>query len=149
MSDKAFFAIFPFMFVGMWLLSTTLMRWMSGWASLQERFPDRVEAPLKRLFLPSGMLGKGSLWNPWGNVNFGNTLRLEICPSGLRVALWRVFGLFSKPFFVPWKLIAVEERRVLFMRVYRLSFGDPNLSALTIRRRTFSKIEQLGFLKAP
>jgi hypothetical protein len=148
-NQTALFAIFPFLFFGMWLLVTTLLWWWSGWGALQEKFPDQDQAPLKRMRFQSGMLGKGAQWNPWGNVNYGNCLLLDICPSGLRVAIWRIFGLFSKPFFIPWQRITVEQRRILFMRYYRLSFGDPNLSALTIRRRTFSRIEQLGFLHAP
>ena len=148
-NETALFAIFPFLFVGMWLLVTTLLWWLSGWGALQEKFPDKDEAPLKRLRFQSGLLGKGGLWNPWGNVNYGNCLRLDLCPGGLRVAIWRIFGLFSKPFFIPWQRITVEERRILFMRFYRLSFGDQNLSALTIRQRTFDRIEQLNFLKAP
>ena len=148
-NQTALFAIFPFLFFGMWLLVTTLLWWWSGWGALQEKFPNIDEAPLKRMRFQSGMLGKGTQWNPWGNVNYGKCLLLDICPSGLRVAIWRIFGLFSKPFFIPWQRITVEQRLILFMRYYRLSFGDPNLSALTIWRRTFSCIEQLGFLNAP
>ena len=148
MNEKAFLAIFPFLFVGMWLLITTALWWLSGWKTLQDRFPDKDETPLKRLRFQSALLGKGSMWNPWGNVNFGNCLRLDICQSGLRIAIWRIFGLFARPIMVPWDRISVEPRRFLFFRRYRLSFGDPDLSALTVWRRTFVRIEQIGNLKA-
>ena len=143
-NETALFAIFPFLFVGIWLLATTTLWWLSGWGTMQEKFPDRLDAPIKRLRFQSAMLGKSGL-----NVRHGNCLRLDLCRGGLRVAIWRIFGPFSKPFFIPWERIAVEERRFLHMRFYRLSFGDPNLSTLTIRRRTFERVVQLGFLAAP
>lgn len=148
MNDSAFLAIFPFLFVGMWLFVTSILSLFAGWAALREQFPNRDEAPLKRLRFQSGLIGKGKMWNPWGNVNYGNCLQLDICPSGLRVAIWRFFGPFSPPFFVPWARIAVEEKRFLLWRFYRLSFA-PDLSALTIRRRAFAKIVAFGFLQEP
>lgn len=147
MNENAFLASFPFLFIGMWLAVTTLLWVLSGWNTLQVRFPNKAEMPLRRMRFQSGMLGKGGLWNPWGNVNYGNCLRIDICQSGLRVAIWRVFGLSARPFLVPWNLISVEERRYLFFRIYRLSFGDPELSKLTVWRRTFARIEQSGFLQ--
>ena len=146
MNDTAFVAIFPFFFIGMWLLVTTVLWWFSGWRALQERFPDREEQPVDRLHFRSGMLGQGSVWNPWGTVNYGSCLRFDICRGGLRVAMWRIFAPFSRPFFVPWDRITVEPRRYLFFRTYRLSFGNEDLSSMTVWRPTFARIERSGLL---
>ena len=121
MNGTAFLAIFPFLFIGMWLVITTMLTYFSGWEKLRERFPDHEETPRRRLRFQSGLFGKGSMWNPWGNVSYRNCLRFDICRSGLRVAIWRIFGPFSGPFMVPWDKISVEEKRFLAWRFYRLS----------------------------
>ena len=148
MNDTAFAAIFPFFFIGMWLLVTTVLWFFSGWPTLSERFPDRLERPLQVLRFQSARLGKGGPWNPWGAVSYGGCLRFDICAGGLRVRIWRIYGPFSKPFFVPWDKIAVEEKRFLFLRSYRLTFGSSELSALTIRRRAYTRIAASGFLNS-
>jgi hypothetical protein len=127
MNDNAFLAVFPFLFIGMWLLITTTLGHFAGWSALRQRFPDRDEAPLRRMHFQSASLGKGSSWNPWGGVSYSSCLRFDICQTGLRVAIYRLFNPFEGPFLVPWSAIAVEEKRILFLRVYRLSFGNPDL----------------------
>jgi hypothetical protein len=147
MNDAAFLAVFPFLFIGMWFAISSLLGWLSGWLTLQERFPDRQEPPIERLRFQSAGLGKGHVWNPWGKVSYSRCLRFDLCRTGLRVAIWRIFGLFCHPFLVPWERISVEEKRILFFRVYQLSFGDDKLSALTIRARTYERIKASGFLR--
>jgi hypothetical protein len=98
--------IFPLVFVGMWLAVTTLLGLMSGWYALARHFPDRPEEPgTLELRNQSGTLGLG--------VGLSRILHLSACPSGLRVAINRLFGPFSRPFLVPWKDLAVE-RGTLF-----------------------------------
>ena len=147
MNDTAFLAIFPFLFIGMWFAVTSAIGWWSGWYALQDRFPNREAMIRDRLHLQSAGLGKGRIWNPWGNVNYGSCLRFDICQEGLRVAVWRIFGPFCRPFLVPWDKITVEEVRFLFFPYYRLSFGDPDLSALTIRSRAYRRIVASGLLR--
>lgn len=147
MNETAFAAIFPFLFIGMWFLTTSVIGWWSGWHVLQDRFPNRDVTVRDRMHFQSAGLGKGRIWNPWGNVSYGSCLRYDICQEGLRVAVWRVFGPFCRPFLVPWDKITVEEVRFLFFRFYRLSFGDPSLSALTIRSRAYKRIVASGLLR--
>ncbi len=147
MNENALWAIFPFVFVAAWLAVTVLLNAFSGWATLSARFPDRAEPRLKRIWVQSGKLGKGTIWNPWGGVSYGNCLRFDICQTGFRVAVWRIFGPFSKPFFVPWDKISVELKTVIGFRFYRLSFGAQDLSSLTIGRRLFKRIASFGLLK--
>ncbi len=149
MNDNAVMAIFPFLFIGMWLVITSLLAWWAGWSALRQRFPDRDEAALRRMHLQSASLGKGSHWNPWGGVSYSNCLRIDICQTGLRVAIGWLFSPFGGRFLVPWGAITVEERKFLIFRFYRLSFGSPDLSALTIRERTFKAIVASGFLARP
>jgi hypothetical protein len=146
-NEAAFLAVFPFAFIGLWLTATMALGYFSGWFSLQERYPDQDERPIDRLRMRSGSLGRGSLWNPWGAVRFNHCLRFDVCKSGLRIAVWRIFGVFQRPFFVPWSEIRVEEKKFLFMRMYRLNFGRDGGSALTVWRKAFERIAASSDLK--
>ena len=101
---------FPLFFVAMWMLATTQLAMMSGWFRLQSRFPDQPETPIRRWSMASGQLG--------GLASYGNCLTLAVCPSGLRVGVWRIFGPFCRNFLVPWSELQVEPRgdrtRLLF-----------------------------------
>jgi hypothetical protein len=137
--ERVWAALFPLFFIGMWLLVTTLLGAWSGWTSLQDEYPDRTEEPRLRLRFQSGALGSGNLWSPWGNVQYGNCLRLDVCASGLRISMWRIFGPFLRPFFVPWHDITASERRMLLFKMYRLSLGRTG-RALTIPARTYRRL---------
>ncbi|HEV2562915.1 MAG TPA: hypothetical protein VGT78_12315 [Rhizomicrobium sp.] len=51
-------------------------------------------------------------------------LRLDPCPSGLRVGIWKLFGPFSKDFFVPWDEIRIERKNWFLFKVAELRFGN-------------------------
>ena len=140
MNDTAFLAIFPFLFIGIWLLATTMIWLLAGWRSLQERFPDRDELPLARLRFQSAIFG-GSFFG----ASYGNCLRFGVCRSGLRVAVWRVFAPWSRPFFVPWTAIRTEPKRFLglphyIIGFYRLRCGDPEVQSMILTDRAARRI---------
>ncbi len=147
MNPNALFAVFPFLFIGFWLFITAMLGRMSGWFALQERYPDRDEIPLLRLRGESGQLGRGDPFNPWGGVSFGGCLRLDVCPGGLRVAVWWVFGPFERPFLVPWGEIQVEESKLWIIKRFRLEFRGTYGNALTIRPGTYARIAAMHPLK--
>lgn len=148
MNNNAFVAIFPLVFVGLWLAVGVFIAVIGGWSGLAVKFPDRIETPLQRLRFRSGRLGNGSIWNPFGGVSYNSCLHFDICRSGLRVAISRLFSPFSRPFFVPWNQISVEEKRFLFFCRYRLTFGSDDPNALTIYPPTFKRIAASGLLKS-
>lgn len=114
--------IFPVFFIALWLAVTVLLSYLAGRVSLVRAFPDLGEAPLLRLSGQSGKMGMG--------VNMNGILTLSVCPSGLRVGIMRLFGPFSRDFFVPWDSLSVVRRRAFFMAVAKLQFGG--VGALTI-----------------
>jgi hypothetical protein len=65
-------------------------------------------------------------------VSMSGILTLSACPSGLRVSIWRLFGPFSRPFFVPWEDIRSEKQKVLFIEQAKLTFGSPAAGTLKI-----------------
>ena len=141
--------VFPFLFVGMWLGVTALLGFFAGWFELQDLYPNREEEPLDRLRFASGAIGRGSLFNPWGNVSYGGCLNLDVCPGGLRIRVQRLFAPFQRPIFVPWPCITVKLKRVLFFERYRLEFARTDGRALTLSKRAFNRIAKKGLLKQP
>ncbi len=130
---KWFLMAFPFLFVGMWLLVTTMLGFMSGWFSLQQWYPDdRNEDPLLKLRWQSGSMGLG--------VSFSSCLTLASRRDGLSVRVWRIFGPFQRPLLIPWNEITAEPKRFLLYRMVRLNFGRPPSGSLKISERTWNKL---------
>lgn len=125
-------AVFPVVFIGMWLVITSILGLLSGWYGLMERYPDRREPALARIGFLSGMMGVG--------VSLRGILTLTACQSGLRVSIWRIFGPFSRPFFVPWREIATQPKTIFFSPMVRLSFGKPEVGVLSIGARAWERL---------
>ena len=122
----------PLLFVGMWLLVSTLLGMMSGWFSLQQWYPDDgSEEPLLTLRGQSGSVG-------W--VGFNNALRLKAYRSGFGLSIPRFFAPFMRPLLIPWGEVKIEETKTFFVPMVRLQFGEPSNGSLKIAARTWSKL---------
>jgi hypothetical protein len=121
--DQNFPLYFPLFFVLMWFAVTVLLGFMSGWYFLMRRFPDRPETPLRAFNNQSGSIGQ---------VSARSLLTLSVCPGGLRVGMMRIFGPFSKDFFVPWDELSVIRKNRFLWRVATISFGYPPAGSLTL-----------------
>lgn len=130
------FLLFPLVLAALWLGVTRLLHHLSGWARLQDAYPDREDRVSERLGMASGVMG----WPPPFGVNYGHCLTLEVCRTGLRAKVWRLIGPFSAPFLVPWKQITVRPRRFLFWRYYRLALGQPVQGHLSLSRRAAERV---------
>ena len=128
--EHNFALIFPAYFVALWLFATTLLGLLSGWFALMKAFPDRQEVPALSLSYQSGSMGLG--------VHMRGILSLAVCASGLRIGIMRLFGPFSRNFFVPWSSLSVVRKRVFFMPAARLQFGG--IGGLTISTNTAEKL---------
>jgi len=115
--------LFPAAFVGLWFLVTTFLGAFSGWYTLMTKYPDRTEEPILRIRGLSGSMG---------GVGMRGILSLSACPSGLRVHLMRLFGLFCRDFFVPWQDIHARRTKVWFSSMVELQFGTPPVGRLRI-----------------
>ncbi len=131
--EKNFALLFPLFFVGLWLTVTTILSLLSGWFSLMALYPNRPdEQPTLRLRYQSGTMG---LW-----VNMNGILSFSVCSSGLRIGMMRLFGPFSRDFFVPWREIAVVRKTMLFWPMAELRFGNPVVGRLSIRAHVADKL---------
>ena len=116
--------VVPLYVAVLWLGVTTLLGVMSGWFALTAQFPDRDDAPLLQLRRQSGMMRR--------LVNCNHVLVLAACPTGLRVSIWRLFGPFHRPFFVPWDQLTVARGCLLGWRYVELRFGKPPTGTLRL-----------------
>ena len=113
--------VFPFFFGAVWLGVATLLGAMSGWFTLAAQFPDRPEPALLKVNGQSGSMGEF-------RVSMRGILNLSVCSSGLRVGINRIFGPFSRPYFVPWDAMNVERIQRLIGPAAVLRFGSGRLS---------------------
>jgi hypothetical protein len=111
------------------MVVTTVLSIASGWFRLASRYPNRPEPTIRQIGSQSGMMGIG--------VGMRGILVLTACRSGLRVSIWRVFGPFCPPFFVPWGEIVVRSKNILFQPYARLGFGQPEAGVLSIEQKTW------------
>lgn len=106
-------------FVGLWLLICWTLGKGSGWTTLQDRYPDRDDACFARLSMQSFSMGKtGRL-----RTRFKNCVTIEACSTGVRFRLWPLWGMFQRPFFVPWGDIAASEWKLMFLRSAKIRFS--------------------------
>ena len=141
MITQKFTAFFPVFFVALWLTMTAVLGFLSGWFRLMAAYPDQPEAPLLRLHFQSGMMGSG--------VSMKGVLTLSACPSGLRVGMLRVFGPWSRTFFVPWTSIAIVSQRGFFEPAARLEFGVPAVGRLSVSARVATRLARASMGRWP
>jgi hypothetical protein len=124
--------LFPLYFAALWLTVTTVLGVLTGWFGMMQRFPDRDETALATLRRQSGIMG---FW-----VAMSRILSLSPCPSGLRVAIMRLFGPFSRPFLVPWSEVRAARSSFLFAPMIKLTFGASEHGALWLYPRTWQRL---------
>jgi hypothetical protein len=126
--DPLYFLVcFPLL----WFAVTLLLGFVSGWFGLMERYPDLPEEPLVTLANQSGALGR---------VSMSRILKLSVCQSGLRIGMMRIFGPFSRDFFVPWSDISVTRSNRFFWKVATLAFGSPPNGRLTLSAEVADRV---------
>jgi hypothetical protein len=134
--EQNFAVFFPIFFAVLWLTISTVLGVLSGWFRLMARYPDQHEEPILRLRYRSGRMGLG--------VSISGILTLSVCPSGLRIGILRIFGLFWRDFLVPWECIAINRTTALFWPVVNLRFGDPVIGTLRISAETANALARAG-----
>jgi len=124
-------AYFPIVFVLGWLGVTTFLSLVSGWFVLMQKYPNRSEIPVLILKNQSGSLG---------GVSMRSILNLSVCPSGLRIGMMRIFGLFTREFFVPWSEISITRKERFFQKIVKISFGNPIIGNLSLPAEVADRI---------
>lgn len=123
---------FPLAFVALWLTVTTILALLSGWFRLMAEYPDQSIEPVLRLRGQSGTMGLG--------VGMQGILTLNVCPTGLRIGMMRIFGPFCRDFFVPWESITIIRKTIMFWPIAKLQFGNPVVGTLSISAHAADRI---------
>jgi hypothetical protein len=126
---------FPVFFALMWMSVTVLLGFLSGWYFLMRRFPDRPETPLQTFKNQSGSIGC---------VSARSILTLSVCPGGLRVGMMRIFGPFSKDFFVPWHEMSVIRKDRFLWKAATVAFGNPPVGSLTLMAELADRLARVA-----
>ena len=154
MNSAALPVLFGLVWMAFWFGITGLIGSMSGWNALAQRYPDRGEQLANETFrFQSAAMGRG---DAVPRANFGGCVRFDVCSSGLRVRVWRIFLPFSRPFFVPWNDIAASVYRPLGLRFrslerVKLEFSRPAAGSMLVTPRLARRIADAshGSLKLP
>lgn len=117
----------PVIFIALWLAVTLVIPKLSGWARLEELLPDIAEPAMESFGFQAFYLGKGKL-----GASYRGCVTFEVCESGLRVSIWKVFAPFSKPIFIPWDAVEVEPATIMAITVARLKIGPGGEYWMTI-----------------
>jgi len=129
---KTVAAFFPVFFGVLWFVVTTMLGLMSGWFSLMGDYGDSDEQAILKTGWQSGSMGLG--------VGMSNILRIEVCSSGLRFGIMRIFGPFCRDFFVPWGDLQIRRGAILFWPRATLSFGGRSFPRLSISGRLADRL---------
>ena len=129
----------PVLFAAFWLTITSILGKMSGWNDLERIFPDRPETPLDTVRFVSARMRA---------VSYNNCLRFDMCPTGLRISVFRLIGPFQKPLFVPWGQIKPETQRAFFVKHVALVIGYMGEGSLAISSGAFARIVANSPLRA-
>jgi hypothetical protein len=84
-----------------WFSLSMLIGLFSGWYALARAYPDRPERGVARRARVNATMGSATL---------NGLLSIEVCPSGLRFALNRLFVPFAHRFLVPWSEIEIKPK---------------------------------------
>jgi hypothetical protein len=123
-------------FIGLWFAVTAILGLLSGWFTLQRRYPSSDEQRLLTFYAESGSVGI---------VEYRGCLVLSACRSGLRVGAWRIMAPLERHFTVPWADIRSQRVAGFFGAKAQLSFGDAR-GSLRIKAATWEAL--VGCAKA-
>ena len=124
----------------MLLTITTALGLFSGWYFLMIRYPNREETELLSLKGLSGSVGL---------VRMNRILNISVCPTGLRIGMMRVFGIWCRKFFVPWEEITIKRKDGFFGPAAELQFGNPFRGRLRIPAHVADRLARASLGRWP
>lgn len=130
--DHYFPVLFPFFFLGMWLLFSFLLSRMGGWHLLAR--PFRTDLPFS-----SEVWRFQSAQMRWA-ANYNNCLTVGAGPEGLYLAVWLIFRFGHRALLIPWSEIRVRRIEGVFDGSYILTLGREAQVPLRIRGKLGKKL---------
>jgi len=130
--DHYFPVLFPFFFLGMWLLFSFLLSRMGGWHLLAQTF--RTDLPFS-----GNAWGFQSAMMRWA-ADYRHCLTLGACPEGLYMTIWLVFRFGHPALLIPWNEIRVRKNEGIFDGSYILTLGREAAVPMRIRGKLGNRL---------
>jgi hypothetical protein len=129
-----FFALFPVIFVGMWLAIGALFAQMSGWSELANEFPGKFRPEGPRLRRQVVKLG---------SVNENGVTTLVLSTAGLFLESIFLFRFRRPPVLVPWPALRyLGERRFLWQRWHEFDLGG--ITTIGVKTKAYDAIARFA-----
>jgi hypothetical protein len=128
-------AAYALMFLGIWLVGTSLNGLLSGWFRLQRWYADDgTEAPLRSMRARPAFMGRSG-------VRLSGRLTLGATAKGLSLRVLRLFAPFQRPLLIPWSDITASAPMPgwLSERI-KLHFGQPAIGQLTLSAKSWAQL---------
>jgi hypothetical protein len=125
--------LFPFFFVGMWLLVGWSLAQFGGWSSLAESY--RAEGPFEGKKF-SGMAGR------MGMSRYKGVLILGADNRGLFLSVIFLFRFSHPALFIPWTDITASEKKGFFYDSVSLEFAKAPGIVLQLRKQDVLKLKE-------
>jgi hypothetical protein len=135
-----------------WLTVSGILGLLSGWYFLMNKYPDREDEVLLQAKYQSGSMGLLSGWYFLGlGVEMRGILKIGVCRSGLRIGIVRIFGIFCRDFFVPWRELRVQRKDYFFFKIAELKFGNSAIGRLKISAELADRLARsaIGYWPEP
>ncbi len=124
--------IFPFIFIGMWILVTYIISKM-GWDDLVEKFKVERKFSGRRIGIISASINSG---------NYQNAIILKYDERGFYLSPSILFRLFHPAVFIPWTEIKdVREKKIFLTKYTELIIGDPLTATITLKSKIFNRLK--------
>lgn len=128
-----FLAIFPFYFLSLWLLGSTIISCTGGWHTLAATF--RTHNPFV------GKQWKGQSAHMQWVTGYHRCLTFGSSREGLYLSIISLFRFMHPPLLIPWSEIEVRRRKVWFLGEFvTLRLGRETPVPVTIRGRLAEKL---------
>lgn len=134
-------ALFPVIFVAMWLLSTFLISELGGWGRLAVSYASKSSFSGKRFYFRSAQFG--------GYVGYGSCLTLGSGPNGFYLAVIPLFRLGHPPLLIPWSDITACEVRRWLVAGIELQFAKTPWVSVRLSRRLAQSLFDASGIQVP
>jgi hypothetical protein len=109
-------ALFPALFLGLWLAVTSVLSILGGWRGLSERFqaPEEFKLQPEDRFRGRSLQMRGFGVFP---VNYSNCITIGITDQGFYLVPFFIFRFLHRPLLIPWPdVTGYEEGYSLWLR---------------------------------
>jgi hypothetical protein len=103
--------------VGIWLVVTFLLSYISGWAFLAEHYRAALPFTGRYERIRSSQMGP---LGPFGGAR--NAVNVGIDPEGLHLRMFILFRINCRDLFIPWRDITVSRGRAYFVDYVEFHF---------------------------